>query len=460
VALAAGLAVAAPAAAADSGSSLQPPVSQSGAPQHSHYLITDYGAIADGATLNTAAIQKAVDAAAAAGGGVAEIPKGRFLSGSIFLKKGVDLRLDDGAVLLGSQNIDDYPKEQTRIEGHFQAWRVALVNAQGMDHVRIGGSGQLNGNGAPFWAQFRARIRADRTTTNLDVERPRLVFIDRCADVRVEGISLQDSGFWNLHLYHCSDVAITGVRINAPDRTQGNPIGSPSTDGIDVDSCQNVTIRGCNISDGDDDIALKGSKGPLADKDADSPPDENILIEDCEFGNGSGVLTCGSEATIVRNVTVRNCRILGHGSVLTLKLRQDTPQHYTDITIDGITAVGAGRLLNVSPWMQYFDLQGQLPPTRVVDRIVIRNVKGTFNQVGSLRGTAGDSIGGISLENIDVTVANPSLNLGPVKNLTLKNVVVNGRPFELPPARGPIAPGARQAPPPSRAAPGPVMTPK
>src|SRR5208283_5276294 len=121
---------------------------------------------------------------------------------------------------------------------------------------------------------------ADRTTTNLDVERPRLVFVDRCSDVRVEGITLQDSGFWNLHLYHCSGVAITGVRINAPDRTQTNPIGSPSTDGIDVDSCQNVTIRGCNISDGDDDIALKGSKGPLADKDADSPPDENILIED------------------------------------------------------------------------------------------------------------------------------------------------------------------------------------
>jgi polygalacturonase len=461
LAFATGLAAAGPGAAADAGSPAQPPVSQSNTAKPSRYVITDYGAVADAATLNTAAIQKAIDAAAAAGGGVAEIPEGRFLSGSIFLKKGVELRLDEGAVLLGSQNIDDYPKEQTRIEGHFQAWRMALVNAQGMDHVRIGGSGQLNGNGAPFWAQFRARIRADRTTTNLDVERPRLVFIDRCADVRVEGISLQDSGFWNLHLYHCSDVAIAGVRINAPVRTQGNPIGSPSTDGIDVDSCQNVTIRGCHISDGDDDIALKGSKGPFAAEDADSPPDENILIEDCEFGNGSGVLTCGSEATIVRNVTVRHCKLTGRGSVLTLKLRQDTPQHYTDITIDGITAVGAGRLLNVSPWMQYFDLQGQLPPARVVDRIVIRNVKGSFNQVGSLRGTAGDSIGKISLENIDVTVANPTLSLGPVKGITLKNVVVNGRPYELPPELGPLAlPGARQTASPAGVTPGPATAPQ
>ena len=159
LAFATGLAAAGPGAAADAGSPAQPPVSQSNTAKPSRYVITDYGAVADAATLHTAAIQKAIDAAAAAGGGVAEIPEGRFLSGSIFLKKGVELRLDEGAVLLGSQNIDDYPKEQTRIEGHFQAWRMALVNAQGMDHVRIGGSGQLNGNGAPFWAQFRARIR-------------------------------------------------------------------------------------------------------------------------------------------------------------------------------------------------------------------------------------------------------------------------------------------------------------
>ena len=424
--------------------------------QPGHYLITDYGAVADGATLNTSAIQRAIDAAASAGGGVAEIPKGRFLSGSIFLKKGVELHLDDGAVLLGSQNIDDYPKQQTRIEGHFQPWRMALVNVQQMDHVRIDGSGQLNGNGAVYWAQFRARFQANRNTTNLDVERPRLVFIDRCSDVRVDGISLQDSGFWNLHLYHCNDVVITGVRINTPDRSQGNLIGSPSSDGIDVDSCQNVTIRGCNISDGDDDIALKGSKGPLADKDADSPPDENILIEDCEFGSGSGVLTCGSEATIVRNVTVRNCKLTGRGSVLMLKLRQDTPQHYTNITIDGITAVDAGRLLSVSPWMQYFDLKGQPPPDRVVDQIVIRNVTGKFNQIGSMRGTAGDTIGDVSLENIDVTVGNPTFNLGPVKNFTLKNVIVNGKPYELPPEQKPIpVPGPRQTPPPARAAPAP-----
>ena len=150
---------------------------------------------------------------ALAGGGVVEIPKGTFLSGSIFLKQGVELFLDDGAVLLGSQNISDYPKQTTRIEGHFQPWRMALVNVQNMDHVRIGGTGQLNGNGAPFWAAFRS---APRGTANLDVERPRLMFVDHCADVRIEDIALQDSGFWNIHLYHCHDVLLQGLRINAP----------------------------------------------------------------------------------------------------------------------------------------------------------------------------------------------------------------------------------------------------
>ncbi len=400
-----------------------------------HYLITNYGAVADGTTLNTAAIQKAIDAATAAGGGVLEVPKGTFLSGSLFFKKGVELYLDEGAVLLGSQNINDYVKQTTRIEGHFTEWRVALINFTQMDQVRVGGSGQLNGNGASYWAEFYSQRSANPATTNLDVERPRLMFIDRCKDVRVENISFQDSGFWNLHLYHCSDVHIEGLRINAP--------RSPSTDGIDVDSCQDLTIRKCQISNNDDDIALKGSKGPHADDDKDSPPDENILIEDCEIGSGNGLLTCGSEATIVRNVIVRNCTINGNATMLTLKLRPDTPQHYSNITLDGIKLNGGGRLIAVAPWNQYFDLEGQPPPTRSIDHITIRNVTGSFGSFGSLRGnlpdarrgTLGDTISDFSIENVNVTLRNPApLSRGEVANFTYKNVMVNGEAVEAPPA--------------------------
>ena len=398
-----------------------------------HFVISDYGAVADGKTLNTAPIQKAIDAASVAGGGMVVIPSGVFRSGSIFLKNGVDLHLDEGAVLLGSNQIEDYPKRETRIEGHFEPWRMALVNAQQMHRVRISGKGRLDGNGVTFWEAFWQRRRENPNCTNLEVERPRLMFIDRCRDVRIEGLALQDSGFWNLHLYRCRDVVIEALRITIPSATA--TLRGPSTDGMDVDSCQNVTIRKCYISCNDDNIALKGSKGPFADKDADSPPVENILVEDCEVGDGNGLITCGSEATTVRNVTVRNCTISGRATMLTLKLRPDTPQHYEHITFDGIKLTGGsggGRILNVAPWKQFFDLKGQPPPSRTVNDVTIRNVTGEFRTLGSLGGNPGDTLRDITLENVDLKLADERLALGHVENLALKNVRVNGKPYVLP----------------------------
>ena len=397
-----------------------------------HYSISDFGAVGDATTLATVAIQKAIDTASAAGGGVVEIPPGTFLSGSIFLQKGVELHLAAGAVLLGSTNIEDYPKRVTRIEGHFEPWRMALVNAQQLDGVRITGPGTLNGNGVPFWQAFWKRRQENPRCTNLEVERPRLLFVDRCTHVRVEGVSLEDAGFWNFHLYRCNQVVIEGVRITIPASAKTGVRG-PSTDGIDVDSSQNVTIRRCFISNNDDNIALTGSKGPQADQDQDSPPVENILIEDVECGDGNGLITCGSEATTMRNVTARNCTMSGRATLLTLKLRPDTPQHYEHITLDGITLKGSGRLLNVAPWTQFFDLQGQPSPARTVNDIVLKNIHGEYGAFGSLRGNQGDVLRDITLENINLTLRDEALRLGPVENFSAKNVVLNGKPY-VPPA--------------------------
>jgi polygalacturonase len=421
------------------------------------HVISDFGAVPDGKTLNTAAIQKAIDHAAETGGGVVTIPAGTFRSGSIFLKKGVDLYLDENAVLLGSNEIADYPKQITRIEGQFVPWRMALVNAREIDGLRIGGKGVIDGNGIVYWAQFWQRRRENPKCTNLEVERPRLMFIDRCKNVKIEGISLRYSGFWNLHLYRCSDVLIEGLSITAPTRhtqhrnymtkellkgvekdalTRSAPVKDnilgPSTDGIDVDSSQRITIRKCYISVNDDNIALKGSKGPLADQDSDSPPVEDILVEDCEFGDGNGMITCGSEATLIRNVTVRNCRIAGDATVLTLKLRPDTPQHYENILIENIQLAGSGRVLNVAPWTQFFDLKGHEPPSRTVNNVTIRNVSGEFYTLGTLRGNPGDTLRDITLENIDLKLEDPRFEPGAVTNFLLKNVRVNGESFSLP----------------------------
>lgn len=407
------------------------------------YVITSYGAVGDEKTLNTAAIQKAIDEASAAGGGVVEIPAGKFRSGSIFLKRGVELHLAEGGVLFGSDNIEDYPKINTRIEGHFEPWRMALVNAQQLDRVRITGKGILDGNGLTYWEAFWARRRANARATNLEVERPRLMFIDRCTDVQITGVSLQDSGFWNLHLYKCREVLIDGIRITIP-TSHKTGVRGPSTDGIDVDSSQNVTIRNSYISNHDDNIALKGTKGPLADQDADSPPVENILVENVEVGDGNGLITCGSEATLIRNVTVRNCRMTGNATMLTLKLRPDTPQHYENITMDGITLAGNGRLLNVAQWTQFFDLKGHPMPSRKINNVTLRNIKGEYGSFGTLRGNAGDVIRDITLENVEVKLNNDRLALGPTENLVLKNVNVNGKPYELPAVTAPTPlPGSK-----------------
>lgn len=397
--------------------------------------ITAHGAIGDGTTLNTAAIQAAIDAAAAAGGGTAVIPAGVFRTGSVFLKAGVVLRIDKGAVLLGSNRIDDYPKRRTRIEGHFPEWRLALINGTGLHGVRIQGEGTIDGNGILFWAAFWQRRKENPKCTNLEVERPRLLHLADCRDVRIEGVSLRDSGFWNIHLYRCQDVLVDGVNIFTPG--QGSSVRAPSTDGIDIDSCQRVTVRRCRIEVDDDCIALKGSKGPRADQDADSPPVEQIVVEDCVFPRGHGVVTFGSEATIVRDVVVRRCAVTGQNNLVRLKLRPDTPQLYENILFEDITlSGGAGRIFRVDPWLQFFDPQGLPPPPSIVRGLVVRRVRGSFGTLGVFKGSPHDTLAGIVLEDIELTLADTVFDVGEVRDVTTTRVVINGQPWVFPRSAG------------------------
>src|SRR5438067_1134778 len=201
--------------------------------------ISEHGAVGDGKTLNTKAIQSAIDQCAGSGGGTLVVPKGEFLSGALFLKPGVNVELLEGAVLKGSTNIEDYPKANTRIEGHFEPWRAALLNADKADHLRITGPGTLDGSGAPFWQEFYRRRKEDSKTTNLNVERPRLAFIQNSEDVQVSGVTFKDSGFWNLHLYRCHNVVVENCRFQAPHGAV--PDHASSSDGIHADSLQDVT---------------------------------------------------------------------------------------------------------------------------------------------------------------------------------------------------------------------------
>lgn len=402
---------------------------QPAAPAHS---IVDFGALGDGTTMNTAAIQKAIDQIAADGGGTLVIPEGVFLSGAIFLKPGVNLHLDRGAVLKGSTDVNDYPMRRTRVEGHFQDWLPALVNASESDNLRIDGEGTLDGSGTPFYAAYRSARKQSKATKNLDVPRPRLIYIEKSNNVTIAGIHLLNSGFWNVHLYHSQHVTVDGLTIDAA-------AGSPSTDGVDIDSCQWVEVKNTTISNNDDCICLKGSKGVNASQNKDSPPVEHIRVSNCTIEMGASILTCGSEATIVRDVTIDHCKVVGphtHAvAALRLKLRTDTPQLYEDIHLSDITLDSQGVVITVAPWSQYEDLKGQPKPVHTVRDISISNVTGTCRSFGSIRPNPGDTIENITLENIDLTLtaSDGMPNFNGVRGLVVKNVKLNGADY-VPPA--------------------------
>jgi alpha-L-rhamnosidase len=396
-------------------------------PQQKRGVITDHGAKGDGQTLNTKAIQSAIDECAKDGGGVIVVPRGVFITGSIFLKPGVNLLVEKDGVLKGSGDTKDYPKMKTRIEGHFEEWLPALVNADKCDHLRISGPGTLDGNGAPFWKAFGDQRKVDPKAKNLDVPRPRLALIQNSDDVQISGVVFKDSSLWNLHLYRCKNVVVEKSRFEVPPGAK-----CPSTDGTDIDSCQNVTVRDCVYSVDDDCVCLKGSKGPFALQDKDSLPVEHIVVTGCTFERGHGVVTLGSEATVIRDVVVENCRVTGKIPLVRIKVRPDTPQHYEDIHYRNITLAGGGAIIECRPWAQYFDLRGQPPPQSVVKNVTVSDIKGSFGSFGEIVGNAETTISDITLENIDVTLKDAHLKLSGVKNITTKNVKVNGEAMPTP----------------------------
>ncbi len=394
-------------------------------------LITDFGAVGDDATLNTKAIQSAIDQVAARGGGTLVVPQGTFVSGALFLKPKVNLYLDKGAVLKCSTDLSNFPAQRTRIEGHFEdAFTPGLINADGCDGFKMTGEGTLDGAGMPIWELFWKNRAANPGFANIGMARARLAVLSNSRHVTVDGITFKDSQFWNLHLYNCQDVLVRNARFQVPDDYRQ----APSTDGIDIDSCQRVTVDGCFFSVTDDCIACKGSKGPFALDDKTSPPVEHIRIRNCTFKRGGGVLTCGSEATIVRDVIAENCHVIGPVRVATIKLRPDTPQHYEDIHFRNITLdTTGGTIINMAPWKQYFDLKGQQPPHSVVKNITLTGIKGKIGSFGSMAPNPGQTdISDITFKDFDVQLTQDKLKVAGVTNLKFENVVVNGKPVTAP----------------------------
>ncbi|RZJ09519.1 MAG: glycoside hydrolase family 28 protein [Rubrivivax sp.] len=255
-----------------------------------------YGARGDGCTLNTRALQAAINAAASAGAELRLSP-GTYLTGALFLKSGMTLHLEAGATLLGSQNLADYPVLPTRVAGIEMRWPAALVNIYGERDVALTGEGCIDGDGKVFWDSYWAlratyEPRGLRWASDYDCQRPRLIQVFDSARVHIggDGLLLRRSGFWTLHLCYSEDVTVDGVIIRNNDDAHG-----PSTDGIDIDSCRRVQIRHADIAVNDDALCLK------AGRDADglrvARPCEDIEISDCIVREGAAGLTFGSETS-------------------------------------------------------------------------------------------------------------------------------------------------------------------
>jgi hypothetical protein len=387
------------------------------------FLITDFGAVNDSLIIQTQAIQNTINEAAKQGGGVIVIPKGVFLSGALFFKPNTHLYVSEGAVLKGSDNITDFPMMPSRMEGQNLNYYSALVNAYGVNGFTISGKGTINGNGLKYWEAFWKRRKENPKCTNLEVSRPRLVFIWNCNNVQIQDVKLINSGFWTNHFYKCNNVKLTNLYIFSPVK----PVKAPSTDAIDIDVCSNFLIKGCYMSVNDDAIALKGGKGPWADKDTCNGSNTNIIIEDCEFGFCHSALTSGSEAIHNRNIWMRNCRVKGANKLLWLKMRPDTPQKYEFITVENIEG-DVYSLIYIKPWSQFFDLKGRKDmPVSTCDNITLRNINLKCEVFYDVKISEKICLANFSFLNLNVKAKNGSFDKSLIKGVTIKDVKVNNR---------------------------------
>jgi polygalacturonase len=411
------------------------------------YVITDFGAVADGKTVNTKAIQAAIDKCAAnKKGGVVVVPKGTFLSGAIFLKQGVDLLVEKDGVLKGTTNPDDYPQIQSRWEGTEEMYTASFINAEGVTGLTISGEGTIDGSGeewvqqnpyrrppapaAPGAAAAAAPMAAPPAApaatapaarpsapASLRRGRPRLIGIQNSKEVLVSGLSLHNQAVWCLFVLYSQDVEIDGVKITAEHNI-------PSSDGIDIDSSKHVHITNAFIDDDDDCISIKSGKD--ADGLRVNRPAEDILIENSHFAYGQGGVAMGSETSGgIRNVTVLNCVMdSDNWAPIRFKSQPSRGGVVENITYKNITLHGTREAFEMNmEWRMVGPRQPDSNPLPVVRNVRIINVSGDVQNVGVIHGLAGSPIQGVTFENCKIT-ANRGFRLDHARNVDMKGLTI------------------------------------
>jgi polygalacturonase len=287
--------------------------------EYKEFKVSEYGAKGDGFTLNTEAIQKAIDEASLEGG-LVTFEKGIYLTGSIFLKSKVELVIGEDVEIRGTTEEKAYPDMWSRVAGIEMEWPAGLINIVEQKNVKICGKGTINGQGEYWWNKYwgedkKGGMRKGYTERGLrwavdyDCKRPRNVIVLNSSQVSLESFTSIKSGFWNIHICYSDSVYVDGITVKD---NKG-----PSTDGVDIDSSSNVLVENCYIDCNDDNFCIK------AGRDADglrvNRVCENIVIRNCETARGGGI-TLGSETSGgMRNIEIYNIKAKGTQAGLRFK---------------------------------------------------------------------------------------------------------------------------------------------
>lgn len=360
--------------------------------------ITKYGAIGDGTTLNSQAIQKAIDACYKSGGGKVIIPEGKFLSGTIAIKDNVTLYLQKDAVLLGSIDLKDYQNLDPFTEGLGIDVGWALLVAVDAKNIGIEGEGTIDGQGSAIKAKhILTDTRPEGKRWGL---RPFLVRIVRCTGVTVKGVTLKYAGAWTSHYFQSKQILIENVKIQS--------VGVAHNDGIGIDGCQQVRIKDCDVVSGDDALVFKTTSSLMACKD--------IEVSGLRLKSSQAGIKIGTESIAdFENIKITNCHIYDtkNGGI---KLLTVDGAHIRNVLISDITMdeVRTPMLFRLGSRLNVFRKNTETKkPTGTFENVVIRNVKAKAADQAQLTppsgilitGVPGHDITNLTLENIEITLA-------------------------------------------------------
>jgi polygalacturonase len=418
------------------------------------YNVADFGAVGDGKTKNTIAINAAITKCNAEGGGHVLVTNGKFLTGAIHLKSNVDLHIDAGAVLIFSTDPKDYlPLVPTRWEGDDCYNYSPLIYADGQTNIAVTGKGTLDGQASKKdwwpWKGGTSNGWVKGTPSQLDpsnrpqlkkyndtqypVEkrrmgegsflRPQFVNIMNCKIVKLEDFTITNSPFWVLHPLLSENVIVRGVTVNSE---------GPNNDGCDPESCKNVLIENCTFNTGDDCIALKSGRD--FDGRKANAPIENVIIRNCFMRKGHGGVSMGSEISGgCKNIFVENCQMSSPelDRAILIKTNNSRGGVTDGVYVRNVT-VGEVKdaILSIS-CSYHIEKEGQgkfLPTIKNVYLSNITSNKSTF--AIWLEGIKGEQcVDNINLDNCVFSGVAQKNYVSSIGKVTLKNTILNGIPL-------------------------------